>query len=207
MLHKSDYDTIMKEFQNSERMQAFKCLRAIPLFARWARSRLDRVCSLLQWRFVKAGAVIIRQGEKPDNVYFVLEGTCEVTKDIVLKAQNRWPTGAARWTVKVCTAVRPFKVLELGPGSYFGEKAIIEDSVRAATVAAATDCTLLSLDKVKAPSGRCDPFVRSFTRGPSICRTVRPRASERLDRTDENVRFGHLHRTCEWLYSPHDAPQ
>ena len=160
VLHKTDYDTIMKEFQSSERMQAFKCLARDPARARWARSRLDRVCSLLQWRYVKAGAVIIRQGEKPDNVYFVLEGRCEVTKDIVLKAENRWPTGAKNWTVKVCTAVRPFKVLELGPGSYFGEKAIIEDALRAATVTAATDCTLLSLDKLA--------FLELLNRGHSL---------------------------------------
>ena len=121
-----------------------------------ARSRVQPAAV----RYVKAGAVIIRQGEKPDNVYFVLEGRCEVTKDIVLKAENRWPTGAKNWTVKVCTAVRPFKVLELGPGSYFGEKAIIEDALRAATVTAATDCTLLSLDKLA--------FLELLNRGHSL---------------------------------------
>merc|ERR1712216_1003335 len=148
VLHKSDYDGILKSSQHADRMAALKCLRGIPWFSMWARSRLDRVVSLLQWRYINAGAVIVRQGDPPDNVYFVLEGTCVVTKDIVLTSKNRWPTGKRAWKEKTCTAVRPFKLVELGPGKYFGEKAIIEETVRAATVSAQTDCVLLSLDKI-----------------------------------------------------------
>lgn len=51
----------------------------------------------------------------------------------------------ARWNSEVTTWIQ---VLELGRGGFFGEKAIVEDTVRAATVTALVDTSLLMLDKV-----------------------------------------------------------
>jgi voltage-gated potassium channel len=130
-------------------VEALKLLRSVPMFKNWARSRLDRVVQLLHRKRVKAGTVIVKQGDPPDNVYFVFDGRCVVMKDLIIKSSNRWPSGPKSWTTKVRQTVQPFKVLEMGEGSFFGEKAIIEDSVRAATVIADTDCMLLLLDKVE----------------------------------------------------------
>ena len=43
----------------------------------------------------------------------------------------------------------PFKILDLHRGGFFGEKAIIEDNVRAATVSAVTDVWVFYVDKVE----------------------------------------------------------
>ena len=51
-------------------------MRSVPMFKNWARSRLDRVVQLLHRKRVKAGTVIIKQGDPPDNVYFVFDGRC-----------------------------------------------------------------------------------------------------------------------------------
>ena len=100
VLHKDDYDAIMRKFQKQEHKRAFKCMRGIALFRHWSRSRVDRLCDLLQWHYFAPDTVIVRQGDAPDNVYFILEGVCVVTKDVYVKKQNTWPTGVKSWTVK-----------------------------------------------------------------------------------------------------------
>lgn len=149
VLYKSDYDQIMKDFKDCEQTEALKILKNVPMFKSWARSRLERVVQLLQRKRCKAGTIIIKQGDPPDNVYFIHEGLCDVTKDIVVQASNTWPTGMRSWKRVTRSKVKPFKVLTLYPGGFFGEKAIVEDTVRAATVVAATDVSLLMLDKVE----------------------------------------------------------
>ena len=99
VLHKADYDQIMKDYQKSEHRKAFKCMKRIPLFRHWSRSRLDRLCDMLQWNYFKAGTVVVRQGDLPDNVYFILDGRCVVSKDVFVKRTNRWPSGKRSWVI------------------------------------------------------------------------------------------------------------
>ncbi|KAH8045701.1 cGMP-dependent protein kinase [Aureococcus anophagefferens] len=148
VLHKADYDQIMKDYQKSEHRKAFKCMKRIPLFRHWSRSRLDRLCDMLQWNYFKAGTVVVRQGDLPDNVYFILDGRCVVSKDVFVKRTNRWPSGKRSWVTKKVTETVNVRLLELDSGSYFGEKGILENTTRAATVAALVDSTIVSLDKV-----------------------------------------------------------
>ena len=108
VLYKSDYDSIMNEYKQTERVEALRLLRSVPMFKNWARSRLDRVVQLLHRKRVKAGTVIIKQGDPPDNVYFVFEGRCVVMMDLKIKSSNRWPSGPKSWTTKVRQTVQPF---------------------------------------------------------------------------------------------------
>ena len=73
-LRKTDYDKIMKSYQDAEQRRAFRCLKSVPMFRNWAKSRLTRLCGLVRRVDFKAGALIIKQNDPPDNVYFVLEG-------------------------------------------------------------------------------------------------------------------------------------
>lgn len=73
---------------------------------------------------VKAGDVIVREGDAGDAAYIVAEGECEVHK--------RVQGGTA--VVKI-----------LGPGDVFGEMAILTAGPRTATVVAKTDATMLVL--------------------------------------------------------------
>ena len=44
VLHKSDYDSIIRNYQESIRTEAYKVLKGVSLFSHWSRSRLERVC-------------------------------------------------------------------------------------------------------------------------------------------------------------------
>lgn len=158
VLHKADYDSIMRDFQAAEHRKAFKCIKHVPIFAHWSRTRLHQVCNMLQWHHFKCGDIIVKQGDPCANVYFIIQGKCEVAKDVYVQNTNRWPAGKRKWVTKTCTATVNVKLMELGPGDYFGEKGILENSKRAATVTARDDAVLVSLDRVA--------FVGLLDRGP-----------------------------------------
>ena len=148
VLHKSDYDTILRNYQESIRAEAFQVLKSVPLFSKWSRSRLERICAMLERKEYKPSTVIFRQGDLPDNIYFIIDGSVEVIKEITIRTKNRWPVaGLERHEEKVRRFVNRFKILDLGPGKYFGEIAIVNNSTRAATIQTTSQSTILALDK------------------------------------------------------------
>mmetsp|Transcript_52325 Transcript_52325/g.94168 ORF Transcript_52325/g.94168 Transcript_52325/m.94168 type:complete len:603 (-) Transcript_52325:62-1870(-) len=76
---------------------------------------------------VRTGETVITQGEEGDNFYIVEHGTFDV---LVRRSQGE-----------------PDKVLEYGPGTCFGELALMYNAARAATVIATSDAKLWSLDR------------------------------------------------------------
>ena len=102
---------------------------------------------MLERREVKAGTVVCQQGDLPDFIYFIVDGEIDVLKEITVSTKNSWPKpgGGKRGIVR--SYVNKFKVLQIGPGKYFGEIAIVNNTCRAATCQAKTDCVLLALDK------------------------------------------------------------
>ncbi|KAH3902796.1 probable cAMP-dependent protein kinase regulatory subunit [Saccharomycodes ludwigii] len=81
------------------------------------------VINSLQEKFIGQGEEIIKQGDEGDYFYIVENGTVEFF-------------------------VNNEKVNTSGPGSSFGELALMYNSPRAATVIAKTDCILWSLDRL-----------------------------------------------------------
>ena len=95
-------------------------LRAIPIFGPLPAPALERTASRLVPVHVAAGTEIIRVGEPGDRFYIVEKGEVEIV-----------PEG------------QPPSVH--GPGSYFGEIALLRDVPRTATVRARADVDLLAL--------------------------------------------------------------
>lgn len=160
VLHKADYDAIMKDFQNAQHLRAFRCIKKVPLFAHWSRTRLNHLCGRLRWHHFKKGDVVIKQGDPCENIYFIIDGNCEVSKDIYVRNRNTWPTGIKSWVTKTYTDTVTVALMDLGPDAYFGEKGILENSLRAATVTATKDSDVVSLDRLA--------FIELLQRGHSI---------------------------------------
>jgi hypothetical protein len=108
-------------------------LRRHRVFAPLSEATLEQLGRELEARRVDAGTVVIRQGAAGDRVYLVQSGTLDVDVD-----------GAAG--------------TPLGPGELFGEIALLRDVSRTATVTAAADCELLTLER--------DAFLSAVTGHP-----------------------------------------
>lgn len=71
---------------------------------------------------------VVRQGDQGDKLYFIVEGK--------LEAEKKDPgSGVIQ------------KVLEYKEGDYFGEIALIKDTVRQASIKATSKCVLLSISR------------------------------------------------------------
>lgn len=92
----------------------------MPLFSHLEASRIAEITGLLKRQVVPAHYVIVERGEPADSMFFIMAGEVEVD-------------------------VQPYPV-RLGPGQYFGEIALLRDTVRTATVTARKECQLLALD-------------------------------------------------------------
>ena len=96
-------------------------LRTLDLFAPLSAQALE-----MAWRLVPVsaapGQVVIREGDAGDRFYVVEEGEVAVSQD-----------------------GRPLTTL--GPGTYFGEIALLHDVPRVATVTAVTHASFLALDR------------------------------------------------------------
>jgi Cyclic nucleotide-binding domain len=77
-------------------------------------------------RRVKEGKTLVEQGASSNEMYLLLNGV------LVVEVDNE-------------------KIAELGPGAVFGERALLEDSTRSATLRAVTDCKVAAI-----PADRID---------------------------------------------------
>jgi CRP/FNR family transcriptional regulator, cyclic AMP receptor protein len=96
-------------------------LRRVPLFANLDRQELDALGQLATELSFPPGEVLLRQGDRAYDMFIVIEGTLEVTRDDVY-------------------------IADIGPGGFAGEMALLTDSARNATVVAKSDVRLLHID-------------------------------------------------------------
>ncbi len=102
------------------------CLRSVPLFRSLPGPRLKLVALMGERLQFEPGTVIIAEGEKPEGVYFVLEGEAELS-------QAGADGGAKRFTFRA--------------GSVFGDVPILCDQGYVGQVAAKQDLVVLRLSK------------------------------------------------------------
>lgn len=107
------------EIRKRDFVVTWQMVAKLPLFTRLDASRIAEIANLLTRQVVPGQFAIVRRGERADSMYFILEGEVEVD-------------------------IQPAP-LKLGRGQYFGEIALLHDTVRNATVTSVSDCQLLSL--------------------------------------------------------------
>lgn len=148
-LHKLDYDHFVKDIQLAERREHFFLLRECPLFMKWTRSKIDKLCNTCTRKVFEAGCTIFKQGDEPDRMYVVMDGVVEIIKEVHIECKNRWPTAMNEWNRSIKHRIKPIRVSVLRRGGYFGELAIVRNTVRAATAICQSKCTLILVDKLE----------------------------------------------------------
>lgn len=148
-LHKLDYDHFIKDIQQAERREHFHLVRECPLFAKWTRSKIDKVVNSCTRKMFDAGATIFSQGDPPDSLYIVMDGVVEIVKEVIIVCKNRWPTAMQDWEYSSKRTVKPIRVSVQRRGGYFGELAIVRNSLRAATAICQTKVVLVCVDKLE----------------------------------------------------------
>lgn len=48
------------------------------MFRGWPRSKLEKMCHMVQRKVYHRGDIIVRQDDFTDDVYFIIEGRCQV---------------------------------------------------------------------------------------------------------------------------------
>ncbi|MER8370538.1 cyclic nucleotide-gated potassium channel [Mesorhizobium sp. M1348] len=133
-----------QEVRREDFVRNWQLVAAVPLFQKLGPATLVEIVRALRPRIVPAGAVICRNGETGDQMFFVVEGR-----------------------VSVATP----NPVELGPGAFFGEMALISGEPRSATVSAITVVSLLSLHSAD--------FQMLCSSSPEIAEIIRKTALER----------------------------
>ena len=133
-----------QEVRRADFVRNWQLVAGVPLFQKLGPAVLVEIVRALRPRSVPSGAMICRKGETGDQMFFVVEGR-----------------------VSVATP----NPVELGPGAFFGEMALITGEPRMATVSAATAVSLLSLHTAD--------FQMLCSSSPEIAEIIRKTALER----------------------------
>ena len=102
-------------------------LSEVSIFYNMKKRDLRRVAKLTKFQTFRSGDVIVREGASDQRFFIIVSGEAEVIKG--LGSANEW-----------C-------VRTLGPRTYFGEMALIDDLIRSASVIAREDTRALCIDQ------------------------------------------------------------
>jgi voltage-gated potassium channel len=134
------------EIRKRDFIVTWQTVAGVPLFESLDATRIADIARLLNTQMLPARQVVVRRGEPADAMFFIMSGEVEVD-------------------------VQPTPV-RLGKGKYFGEIALIKDSLRTATVTTINECRLLSLD--------VNDFRRLMAQYPDLKAAIEQVAGERL---------------------------
>ena len=102
-------------------------LKAVPLFSSFPDDQLRMLASVVGRRSVPRSTTVMASGDPTDSLYIVLSGRLKV---LMSDAEGK----------EVILSI-------IGPGEFFGEMGLIDDSPRSASVLAIEPCELLSISK------------------------------------------------------------
>jgi hypothetical protein len=127
-------------------------LRQMSLFAELSVAEATVLASFMEPYAARAGEVIIKQGQEPDAIYVIDEGTVEV------RADSR--SGSSR------------RLAVLSQGDYFGEIGLVTGMRRTANVIAESDAKLMKLSK--------ESYIKYLAADPAVKGQLSGTAANRL---------------------------
>jgi CRP-like cAMP-binding protein len=137
----------------------FEVLKSVPLLRQVPEGDLRALALLVRERSHPRGSVILSQGDPGEALFLIRSGQVKVT---VVAEDGR----------EVILSV-------LGPGSFFGEMALVDDEPRSAHVIAMEDSALLQL--------RRDDFRARLRSAPELAISLLRELSRRLRRADDTI--------------------
>jgi CRP-like cAMP-binding protein len=140
-------------------MEPLEVLRSVPLFRQVAEPDLLALAQLVREHQHAKGAVIVLHGDAGEALFLIRSGQVKVT---VASEDGR----------EVILSV-------LGPGSFFGEMALVDDEPRSAHVIAMEDTTILQL--------RREDFRNRLKAAPEPAIALLRELSRRLRRADDTI--------------------
>ena len=146
----------------SELAPRVQLLEQLGIFEGATTAQLEALAASATEEQVSPGAVLIRQGEQPDDLFAVVDGEVHVSV-----AED----GSTR------------VVAQLGSGDYFGEIGLLEKRPRTATVTAIGETRLFRIP------GK--DFLRIVNEGPRLSTTLLAAISNRLAATSSIEELGH----------------
>lgn len=119
---RSVIDELKKRLQTERQLANRRFLDEIDSFRMLTSTQKDLICFVMMEERYEAGTTVVKEGERGDSLFIVKEGHL----DVITSAENK-------------------VVKTLGPGEYFGERALIYDEPRSATVVATTSVVTCKL--------------------------------------------------------------
>ncbi|HEX7023395.1 MAG TPA: Crp/Fnr family transcriptional regulator [Gemmatimonadales bacterium] len=138
---------------------ALPVLKSVPLFREVSEADLRAIADLVRERRQPKGSLILTQGDEGEALFLIRSGQVKVT---IVAEDGR----------EVILSV-------LGPGSFFGEMALIDDEPRSAHVFAMQESVLLVL--------RREDFRARLARSPELAIALLREISRRLRRADDTI--------------------
>eukprot|EP01038_Epipyxis_sp_PR26KG_P008738 gene8738-11808_t len=148
-LAKEDFDYFVRDIHEIERRENFHAFTACKLFANWTRSKIDLMLNSCSRKLYEKDDVIFRQGDPPDNLYIIFEGSVDILKEVIFVGKNRWPSQTHKWTERSVKQHKPVVLRTLNKGEFFGEVAIIKNILRTTTAVAKQKSIIIVLDKLE----------------------------------------------------------
>ena len=127
-LDRATFNHIVQEAATKKRKYYSEILSKVEILAEVDPYEKEQLCDALKEEEFPAGSVVVKQGDQGDRFYIIASG-----KLIAEKKES--PESQAK------------KVFEYKEGDYFGEIALIKNTVRQATIKTETYCRLVSIER------------------------------------------------------------
>uniref|UniRef100_A0A0K0FYZ6 cGMP-dependent protein kinase n=1 Tax=Strongyloides venezuelensis TaxID=75913 RepID=A0A0K0FYZ6_STRVS len=130
VLDRSTFQMITMKLGIERHSQMINFLKKVSLFSNLNEDRLSKLADVMDQDYYPGGHYILREGEK-GNTFFVIN------------------SGSVRITQQIDDEPEPREIRIMGPGDFFGEKALLGEQIRTANVIAMNPgVEVLTLDRI-----------------------------------------------------------
>lgn len=155
-------------------MIALSMLQEIPLFDRLNEKQVMKIQRVLREEVLGGDTVVIREGEKGNEMYILVDGEVQISKTIAGKGRRMDPHQQEKSLIRLDGSVHAF----------FGEMAILDpNSIRIATVTTTKKSTVVVLRRNDFFSLAKDDVDLAFTVTFNIAKIL----SARLEKANQDI--------------------